>query len=266
MKQTDDSVMWIGYELNKRYDDVLAFTTTRHGGVSLGNYATLNCNAGNGDVTEHIAENRRRLCRALPATPRTLILPTQTHGTRVAVIDEHLLSLDENLRAERLKETDALITAVRDVCIAVSTADCIPVLLYDKKRKVVAAVHAGWRGMVGKIITHTIEQMITLYGTVSADVEAIIAPGISLSAFEVGEEVYRAFAAEGFPMTSIARKYDKWHIDLWQAACFLLEECGVPTMQIEQSGICTYTEHERFFSARRLGIHSGRITSGIMLV
>ena len=204
---------------------VTAFSTTRHGGCSQGNYASLNCTPYTGDVLEHVCRNREILCHALPRCPRDLVIPF-------------------------------------------STADCIPILLYDKQHHAVAAVHAGWRGTVNRIVLHTLERMRALYGTDGRNVTAVIGPGISLPAFEVGEEVYEAFREQGFPMEYISEwnpATHKHHIDLWAANRMQLQDFGVPSEQVETAGICTFTQHEDFFSARRLGIRSGRILSGIMI-
>ena len=104
-----------------------------------------------------------------------------------------------------------------------------------------------------------------VYGTDGADISAVIGPGISLAAFEVGDEVYEAFRLAGFPMDRIARKQEKWHIDLPEANRLQLLDFGVPSAAIETAGICTYTHCDDFFSARRLGIRSGRMLTGIML-
>ena len=106
------------------------------------------------------------------------------------------------------------------------------------------------------------------YGTEGTDIHAVIGPGISLEAFEVGMEVYEAFKERGFDMEQIARWYpekEKYHLDLPNANRLQLLSAGVPVGQILDSGICTYTRHQDFFSARRLGVKSGRILNGIML-
>ena len=103
------------------------------------------------------------------------------------------------------------------------------------------------------------------YGTEAAMLRAVIAPGISVAAFEVGDEVYDAFAAAGFPMDVVARRMGRWHIDLNVANFLQLEAAGVPLGRIQVSSYCTYTECDRFFSARRLGIQSGRLYTGILL-
>jgi YfiH family protein len=142
--------------------------------------------------------------------------------------------------------------------------------LYDPIHQAIAAIHAGWRGTVARIVQKTIVAMNEAFDTEAENLKAIIGPGISQAAFEVGNEVYEAFQQAGSPMAEIATQYktpqsSKWHIDLWAANFIQLEEVGLPLASIQVSGICTFTEHERFFSARRLGIESGRIFNGIML-
>lgn len=179
------------------------------------------------------------------------------------------------VKAATLEGVDAVMTDVPQVCVSVSTADCIPILIYDRVHHAVAAVHAGWRSTVLRISEAVLQAMADAYGTRPQDVEAAIGPGISLEAFEVGDEVYEAFRTAGFPMEEMARRYpatgdgsgrmEKWHLDLWQANRGLLEGCGVPSARIHLAGVCTYLHSERFFSARRLGIRSGRILNGIFL-
>lgn len=98
----------------------------------------------------------------------------------------------------RLEGIDALVTDIPGCCICISTADCIPILLYDKQHQAIAAVHAGWRGTVNFIVGHTLERMRAVYGTVGEEVVACIGPGISLESFEVGDEVYEGFSFEWF--------------------------------------------------------------------
>ena len=166
---------------------------------------------------------------------------------------------------EELQDVDAVVTHLKDFCLCVSTADCVPILLYDRVKEVIAAIHAGWRGTVGRIVEKTLDVMKSQYGTEGEDVMACIGPSISLESFEVGDEVYAAFEEAGFDMSRIARKYEKWHLDLWEANRLQLLAHGVLPEHIEVAGICTYQNHEDFFSARRLGIKSGRILSGIQI-
>ena len=160
------------------------------------------------------------------------------------------------------------------LCISSMLIIAIPILIYDARHRAVAAVHAGWRSTVLRISQKALSAMKDCYGTLAADVRVAIGPGISMEAFEVGDEVYEAFEQARFPMSRIARRYPalcdtggvgKWHVDLWQANCEALYEAGVSPRQIQLAGICTYRQAERFFSARRLGIRSGRILNGIFL-
>ena len=249
----------LGYGIMKPYSNISCFSTTRHGGCGEGAYATFNCTHYCGDNPEHVKLNLGKLAMSLPERPRLFVIPRQTHTTNVRIITD-VPTLEE------LQDVDAVVTHLKGFCLCVSTADCVPILLYDKVKQVVAAVHAGWRGTVGRIVGKTLEAMKSHYGTEGKDVIACIGPSISLESFEVGDEVYDAFAEAGFDMDRIAKKYEKWHLDLWEANRLQLLAQGVLPKHIEVAGICTYQQHEDFFSARRLGIKSGRILSGIMLM
>lgn len=242
---------------------VTAFSSMRHGGYSQGNYGEFNVNLYCGDNAETIAKNREALCQLLDIKPQRLLMPHQTHSDHVVEIGQDLLEMNEQERAALLEGTDALMTQVRGVCIGVSTADCIPVLLYDEAHHAAAAIHAGWRGTVKRIVKKTVEAMGERFGTSPEELKAVVGPGISLKVFEVGDEVYEQFQDAGFPMAQIARRYAKWHIDLPACNRLLLEETGVH--RIEMSGICTYQQSGDYFSARKLGVDSGRILTGIVL-
>lgn len=178
-----------------------------------------------------------------------LALPRQVHSDHVCWMNE----------AGRPEATDAVITDKPGLCACVKTADCIPVLLYDTHQRIVAAAHAGWRGTVSRIVQKTIRQM---QPHSPADLHAIIGPGISLEWFEVGDEVYEAFRAAGFPMERIAKRVGAWHIDLWEANRWLLEQEGVKDIYIQ--GTCTRACDD-FYSARRETINTGRNYNGIFI-
>lgn len=249
-------------------ETVLAFSTYR--GEGTGSYEGFNITHYCGDTALHVEQCREELCRELGIDDNHLILPRQTHGDKVIAIDSTFMQLSKAQQTDALMGVDAIITDLKQTCIGVSTADCIPVLLHDTKHDVIAAIHAGWRGTVAMIVCKVIDKMKSLYGSCAGDIDAIIGPGISIDAFEVGDEVYEAFKEAGFLMQKIARRYPtadgrtKWHLDLWEANSLLLQECGVERERIEIAGVCTFTRHTEFFSARRLGINSGRIFSGIM--
>ena len=245
--------------------EVTAFTTTRLGGCeSSGKYASFNINRFCGDSDEHIRRNRALLCQRLSISDERLVMPHQIHQTRIAQVDEQLMSLSEKGREEALDGCDALMTDLRGVCIGVSTADCIPVLLYDEAHHAVCAVHAGWRGTVARICQQAVAAMSSAYGSRPEQLRAQIGPGISLDSFEVGQEVYDAFSTAGFDMAAISRKDERWHIDLPECNRLQLIAAGLPVESISVSPVCTYRQHDRYFSARHLGINSGRLFTGII--
>jgi len=236
---------------------VVAFSTTRQGGCSTGNYAAFNINAYCGDSKEHTTANRKSLCQLLGVKENSLIMPHQVHGCEVRKVD--------GPQDEVIEGVDAVMTDIPQLCIGVSTADCIPVLLYDEDRHAACAVHAGWRGTVQRIVQKAIAAMKDAYGTDASYLKAVIGPGISLDSFEVGDEVYDTFAEAGFEMAAISRRDAKWHIDLPACNYIQLIESGMNEANIQKSGICTYQLYDRYFSARRLGINSGRIYTGIII-
>lgn len=265
----------VEYELLADYPEVHAFSTTRHGGCSTGSYASLNCTPYVGDDPQHVLRNQELLMDALPVRPESLVIPWQTHGTQTLTVGPAYLSATPEERFQILQGIDALTTDVPGLCLCISTADCIPILLYDPVHHAVAAVHAGWRGTAGCIVLHTLECMQSAYGTQASDIVACLGPGISQEAYEVGEEVfhqiYDALRQAGvspfslYPLAVHNPVTGKYHIDLPRANRVLLRLSGLSDAQIADCGICTYTRHEDFFSARRMGTKSGRILSGIMI-
>lgn len=262
---------------------ICAFSTTRHGGVSKGAYASFNANHYCGDEPENVKKNRELLCAKLGIEEHRLIVPHQTHKTVTRIIDEEFLCMPAEEQKAALEGVDAVCTNLKDVCICVSTADCIPILLYDETSGVISAVHAGWRGTVARIVEENIRMMENTYGIEAENLKAIIGPGISLEAFEVGDEVFKAFREAGFDMEKIAKRFPtrnegishhspyggdgggfRWHIDLPLCNKLQLMNMGVKEENIFMSGICTFNNSDEFFSARKLGINSGRILNGIV--
>lgn len=261
-------------------DDVKAFSTTRHGGVSEGNYASLNINEYCGDSKANTDANRLLLANELGIDTNQIIMPHQTHGVESRIIGEEFATLPDGVKKMLLEGVDAVMTNIPGMCIGVSTADCIPVLLYDEEHHAAAAIHAGWRGTQARIVHKAVQEMRMAYQTDPTKLKAVIGPGISLDNFEVGDEVYAAFEQAAFDMSTIAEKRikrnpnaddpakafeRKWHINLPLANIQMLTHNGVDEANIINTGICTFDNADNYFSARRLGIESGRIYTGIII-
>lgn len=227
---------------------VRSLLTTRHGGVSRGAYASLNLGDHVGDDPLAVAENRRRLASRLDTSPVWL---NQVHGTLV---------LDAGQLPSALRpEADASFTRRPGVACAVMTADCLPVLLCDKAGSVVAAAHAGWRGLHAGILERTVAAM----ACPGEELLAYLGPAIGAQAFEVGDEVRTAFvAANAQDALAFKPQGGKWLADIYLLARQRLARLGVDA--IFGGDCCTVGEPERFFSYRRDGV-TGRMASMIWL-
>ncbi|MHB1331058.1 MAG: peptidoglycan editing factor PgeF [Sulfuriferula sp.] len=226
---------------------VKALVTTRTGGASSAPYAGLNLGDHVGDDPASVAQNRALLRTVLPAEPVWL---QQVHGIRVLNADGDIASTEADASVARRAER---------VCV-VLTADCLPVLFCDVEGNVVAAAHAGWRGLLGGMLEATVAAM----HVPGADVMAWLGPAIGAQAFEVGDEVRDAFIAE-HPAASaafVAHRPGKWLADIYALARMRLQRFGVT--RIYGGGACTYTEFARFYSYRRDGV-TGRMASLIWL-
>ena len=246
--------------------NIHAFSTLRNGlGVSSGNFGKMNISTYSGDNISDVKKNLRILSEVLEIPKEFIILPKQTHGINCKIITQDLFDLSLSLREDYLRDTDALITNIKNICIGVSTADCVPILLYDKINRVSAAVHAGWKGTVNHIVGYTITKMKDYFSCSPDNIIAILGPAISKLAFEVGQEVYDRFKENKFSMPLISETIrNKWHIDLCQANKIELMKCGVKENNVFLSNICTYSNPYLFFSARRLTFNCGRIYNGII--
>ncbi len=249
-------------------ESVSVFTTTIQGGISTGAYASLNLSPYSGDDADCVSENQERLTDEINVSIENLYIPYQTHKDKVAIIDEDFLQKSDFEKAKLLNGIDALITNQKNICIGVTTADCVPILIFDPVQHILAAIHAGWKGTVARIAEKTIEKMIEQFDSKPQDMVAGIGPCISQKHFEVGDEVVEAFIQAGFTVTDIAyhnTQSRKMHINLELANKLLLIEAGLNSNNIESVNMCTYSHPELFFSARRQTINSGRMLTGGVL-
>ncbi|MDO4994782.1 MAG: peptidoglycan editing factor PgeF [Bacteroidales bacterium] len=193
-----------------------------------------------------------------------IVIPHQVHDTRCLLIDEIFFQRSDEQRTACLEGIDAVISNLTDVLLCISTADCIPIIIYDSRHHAAAVIHAGWKGTVGRIVQTTFTQMQNAFGTQGEDCRSVIGPGISLESFEVGDEVYDLFSNAGFDMESITHRFDKWHIDLPLCNRQQLLCCDIPQMNIYVSDVCTFRD-THYFSARREGMQTGRNMTCIKL-
>ncbi|MPS79074.1 MAG: peptidoglycan editing factor PgeF [Achromobacter sp.] len=217
------------------------FCTTRAGGVGVAPHDTLNLGRRAGDDPDTVTENRRRVRAAVPGEPLWL---RQVHGSEV--VDADAADLPDE------PAVDASVTARPGRVLAIMVADCLPVVIADADGRVLGAAHAGWRGLAGGVLEHTLAAMRAKAPEASGW-RAWVGPGIGPREFEVGQDVLDAFLADD-PAT---RRFfeprpglsGKWLADLAGLADFRLRRAGVK--EVAQSGMCTVSDPQRFFSYRR---------------
>jgi len=213
---------------------------TRHGGVSKGVFASLNCGYGSPEAPELIAQNRALIASHVGVAPDRLFSVTQTHSADVLIL---------NTPEDYTKGTkaDAMVSQGQGLALGVLTADCAPVLFKDAKAGVIGAAHAGWRGAFGGVLEATMDAMRALGAT---DITAIIGPCISQKNYEVGPEFFETFFDETPANSRFFTKapQGKYLFDLPGFALHRLRQAGVA--EAEWTGQCTYAAPETFYSYR----------------
>ncbi|MGE5314587.1 MAG: peptidoglycan editing factor PgeF [Acidobacteriota bacterium] len=222
--------------------------STRNGGVSQDPYG-LNMSVNVGDNPEHVRENRSLFFHELKIGIEQMAFPLQHHTANVRIA-EH---------PGTYEYCDALITKTPNIFIGITTADCVPIMMYDPVTKTAAGIHAGWRGTASKIVKKTIAKMLVLCEVRPANLRVFIGPSASRCCYEVGEDVARQF-----PESVVDRNGDgRFMLDVKEANRIQLAECGIPEAQMEISPLCTITERGMFHSYRREGPNSGRMMAVI---
>lgn len=220
-------------------------------------YGTFNICHYTGDDMDGVRKCRSLLADWLGVSPDCLIVPRQTHSVDVTVVNEL------PVRPEAVEGVDGVATILKDVVVGVSTADCVPVILVDAEAGVAAAIHAGWRGAVGGVVQNGIRRIKEL-GADMARTLAFIGPSICVDCFEVGEEV-----AARFPEECVVRYADgrRPHVDLPGYVRTALCEAGLREANVRpfDKACCTRCHPDRYFSARSIGVESGRNFTFVML-
>lgn len=237
--------------------------STRLGGLSAAPYASLNLGPKSGDDVAVVRANRGRFLLQIGLAGRTLIAPRQVHSAAVAV---HRAG--DAVPDGGAYDGDGVVTDDPGAVLMVLAADCAAVLVHDPVRRVVGAVHSGWRGAAGAIAAVGVRAMSEAFGSRPADVVAGIGPAIGRCCYEVGPEVVEAVAAVT-PLAAAALAdplpAGKARLDLTAAVVAQLEAAGVPRGQIGSAGFCTSCRTDLFYSHRREGEPTGRAGAAIAL-
>ncbi len=230
-------------ELIKKYPELLLAISTKDGGVSPSPYF-LNLGLSVGDEEKNVRENRKRFFEHLNIPLDKVVMQKQIHSDNVNIVNESCF----------IQDSDALITNEKNLYLAISIADCIPVFLYSPDKKVVAGIHSGWKGTEYKISEKVVERMINEYGVSPVEMIAYIGPGISVDNYEVSKEV-----AERFKTSSYRIQNGKYFLDLKKDIFEQLLNAGLKKENIEVTTYCTFRDKEIFHSHRREKGATGRM-------
>ncbi|MCM1216615.1 MAG: peptidoglycan editing factor PgeF [Lachnospiraceae bacterium] len=244
--------------------------TTRLGGVSTGELATMNLSFTRGDREENVLENYRRIGRVLGCGMEDMVTSHQTHTVNI----RHVRSADrgKGIVAPRDYENiDGLVTDEEGIALVTFYADCVPLLFLDPVHRAIGLAHSGWRGTVDRMGKHMTEAMEEAFGSKPAELIAAVGPSICRECYEVGEEVaerfWRLFGGKercGGVVTE-GRAAGKYQLDLWLANRLILEEAGIPHDRISVTDICTCHNSDYLFSHRGSNGHRGNLGVFLML-
>ena len=231
------------------FEDSLFFTvTSRYGGVSKAPYGSLNLALHVEDKPQNVLENRTIVADKYNFSVENLIYMEQTHSANIAIIKDSSIN--------RVENCDALITNVKNIPLMVMVADCIPILLYDPTKNVIAVVHAGRNGTFNEIGKKSVLKMVKEFGCSVADILVYLGASIHSCCYEVGVEIAQLVDAK-----YIEKRDEKWYLDLQSMNVDQLHSIGIETKHIEVASTCTCCDLD-YFSYRREGV-TGRF-AGIM--
>lgn len=225
--------------------------TTRRGGVSRGEFASMNLSFTRGDSPEAVAENYRRICGVLSLRPEDVVAAAQTHTTQI----RHVTAADKGMGVTRprdFQDVDGLVTDEPGVALACFFADCVPLYFVDPVKRAIGLAHSGRRGTVDRMGECMVRKMREDFGSDPRDLIAVVGPSICRECYEVGGDVAaefeKRFARSG--VVTPGRSEGKYQLDLWLANRMILTEAGIPQERITMADICTCHNPDYLFSHR----------------
>ena len=244
--------------------------STRLGGVSSGEFASMNFNLTRGDDPANVEENFRRFCGAIGCDWDKAVLSHQTHTVNVQVVTEDMVTPGRTLMEKQpFSDVDGLITDVPEAVLVTSFADCVPLYFLDPVRRVIGLSHSGWRGTVNRMGAVTVDRMKETYGCRPEEILACVGPSICRDCYEVGPEVAEEFRAV-FPAQEadlILRENEagKYQLDLWKANELILLHAGVVETHMAVTNVCTCCNPELLFSHRYTKGRRGNLSAFLSL-
>lgn len=240
--------------------------TTRTGGVSVGDCATLNLSFSRGDDPEAVLENYRRICTVLHTTPEHVVASVQTHTTTIRRVTGNDLGKGV-IRPVDYQDVDGLITDEPGIALACFYADCVPLYFADPVNRVIGLAHSGWRGTVERMGAHMVRRMQEEFGSKPEDLITAIGPSICRDCYEVSEDVALRFRQQ-FPHSDVVtdgREEGKYQLDLWLANQLVLLDAGITDDHISVTDVCTCHNPGYLFSHRASHGRRGNLAAFLMI-
>ncbi len=266
-KNSENSICFLKFDNLSLYPNINHFISTRKGGVSSSPIDELNLGFTVGDDPENVIKNRKLLASSVGIPFDSFVFQNQIHSDSIKTINKKHRGRGAYEHKNAIPKNDAMITNETNICLFVFSADCVPILLFDPKKKVIAAIHAGWQGTVKKITEKTVYKMKEEFQCNPENIIASIGPSISVENYEVGENVANAII-DSFGTKDkyliLNSKTNKYHFDLWYTNKQQLKHAGLLSENIEISQLCTFKHEDLFYSARR-DKYSGRMGCGIII-
>ena len=225
--------------------------STRLGGVSSGQYKSMNLSYSQGDNIENVDENYKIFCDALGFNIEKLVITSQIHGNEIKCISKNDIK-PGLLNNRKSAGVDGFVTDVPGVVLATFHADCPAIFMADGVKKVVGVAHAGWKGTVKKIAKNLVDKFIVCYGSSPSDLICALGPAIGQCCFEVSTDILPEFEKLGLPETYLkfSDKNNKVNIDLLEVNKQILLQEGVLAKNVVKSDVCTKCNHDLLFSHR----------------
>ena len=262
-----DAVPYLTFDVLDNIPFVKHCFSTRMGGVSTGEFRSMNMSFGRGDDNECVTENYRRLCAAVGIPYETLTASAQDHHTFVRRVTPEQRGIGI-YRPKDMQSVDGLVTNDENVALVTYFADCTPLLFVDTNKRAVGAAHAGWRGTVGRIGAKTVERMTEEFGTDPRDLIVTIGPAIGKCCYEVDKPVADKFHRLGLDSRAFIneKENEKYMIDLAETNRQILMQAGVPEDNITKSGVCTKCSSDMIWSHRATGGRRGGMCAILCIV
>ncbi len=242
--------------------------TTKEGGVSKGDFATMNVSFTRGDDKNAVLKNYSKIAGIFGVELSDIVVSHQTHTTNVLRVTK--ADGGKGVVYDRdYEDVDGLITNEKNLVLCTMYADCVPLYFVDVKNRAIGLSHSGWKGTAGKMGERTLVRMAEEFGTKPEDVYAAIGPSICMDCYEVSSDVIDAFSDvfSEKEMEAICYKKEngKYQLDLWKANEIILLNAGVPPEHIEVTRLCTHCNSDRMFSHRKTGDKRGNLGAFLCL-